>query len=175
LMSPILSAGYNVDFIDAEAVDKVGLGTHQILVIPSTDRIPVAALHKITAWAEHGGHIIAIGKLPTLDAEGKPLNSADTTAIPLIPDVSKLAEALHNAAQPDFSLAATDDWTRSQVGFIRRKLADADVYFVTNTSNQPIDTTASFATAFKSAQRWDTDTAAVSLASPSDQPLHLAP
>jgi hypothetical protein len=175
LMPPILSAGYNVDFIDAEAVDKVGLGTHQILVIPSTDRIPVATLHKITAWAQHGGHIIAIGKLPTLDPEGKPLSSADTAAIPLIADVSQLPQALHNAAQPDFSLAATDDWTRSQVGFIRRKLAGADVYFVTNTSNQPIDTTASFATTYKFAERWETDTAAVSSATASDQPIHLAP
>ena len=175
LMSPILSAGYNVDFIDAEAVDRVGLGSHQILVIPSTDRIPVATLHKITAWAQHGGHVIAIGKRPTLDAEGRPLSSADTAAIPLIPDVSQLPEALHNAAKPDFSVGATDDWTRSEIGFIRRKLPNADVYFVTNTSNQAIDTTASFATAFQSAQRWDTDTAAVSPASASDQPLHLAP
>ena len=41
LMSAILSAGYNVDYIDAEAINSVGLGTHQVLVIPPTDRIPV--------------------------------------------------------------------------------------------------------------------------------------
>lgn len=174
LMSPILSAGYNVDFIDAEAVNKAGLGSHQILVIPSTDRIPVETLHKITAWAQRGGHVIAIGKLPTLDPEGKPLSPGDTAAIPLIPDVSKLPQALNAAAPPDFSLAATDDWTRSQVGFIRRKLPNADVYFVTNTSNQPIDTSASFATSFHAGERWDTDTAAVSPASATNQPIHLA-
>ena len=42
LMSAILSAGYNVDFIDAEAIDKVGLGAHSVLVLPPTDRIPDA-------------------------------------------------------------------------------------------------------------------------------------
>ena len=43
LMSAILSAGYNVDYIDADAIDSVGLGTHQILVLPPTDRIPAEA------------------------------------------------------------------------------------------------------------------------------------
>ncbi len=61
LMSAILSAGYNVDYIDAEAINKVGLGTHQILVIPPTDRIPIATLKKIAAWS---GKVIAIGQHP---------------------------------------------------------------------------------------------------------------
>jgi hypothetical protein len=172
LMPPILSAGYNVDFIDAEAVDKVGLGTHQILVIPSTDRIPLATLHKITAWAQHGGHVIAIGKLPTLDPEGKPLNAADTAAIPLIPDVSKLPEALHNAAPPDFNIDAANEGKPapgdtagrfdSQVGFIHRKLPNADVYFVANTSNEPVQAFLTLATRFKGGQAWNTDTGAAS-------------
>ena len=44
LMSAILSAGYNVDFIDADAINSVGLSTHQILVLPPTDRIPLTTL-----------------------------------------------------------------------------------------------------------------------------------
>ena len=39
LMSAILSAGYNVDFTDAETIDRLGIH-HEILVIPPTDRIP---------------------------------------------------------------------------------------------------------------------------------------
>ena len=50
LISSILTAGYNFDFIDAEAIDSVGLGTHQILVIPPTDRIPARHPRKIHAW-----------------------------------------------------------------------------------------------------------------------------
>ena len=49
LMSAILSAGYNVDFIDADAINKVGIN-HQILVLPPTDRIPVETLKKIHAF-----------------------------------------------------------------------------------------------------------------------------
>ncbi len=175
LMSPILSAGYNVDYIDAEAIDKVGLGSHQILVIPATDRIPVATLHKITAWAQHGGHIIAIGKLPTLDPEGKPLAASDTAAIPLIPDVAQLPQALRGAVAPDFALPAGDDVARSQLGFIRRTLPSADIYFVANTGNQPIDTTVSFATEHKFGEAWDPDTAASTPASAHAQPITLAP
>ena len=40
LMSSILSAGYNVDYIDADAINKIGIH-YPVLVIPPTDRIPV--------------------------------------------------------------------------------------------------------------------------------------
>jgi len=38
--------------------------------------------------------------------------------------------------------SAGDDAAKSQLGFIRRRLPTADVYFVANTSNQPIEATA---------------------------------
>lgn len=64
---------------------------------------------------------------------------------------------------------------RSQLGFIRRKLAGTDIYFIANTSNQPIDTTASFTTAHKSAEMWDPDNATAASASSRALPIHLAP
>lgn len=175
LMPAILNAGYNVDYIDAKAVDSVGLGTHQILVIPATDRMPVATLKKITAWAQAGGKVIAIGKLPTMTPDGKPLSSSDTAALPLIPDAGQLEQALHDAVAPDFKLAAADDVARTQLGFIRRRTANADIYFVANTSNQPIDATATFATKFKNAVAIDADQAQVWGASAEGQKVHLAP
>ena len=39
LMSSILSAGYNVDYIDAAAIEKLGI-RYPVLVIPPTGRIP---------------------------------------------------------------------------------------------------------------------------------------
>jgi hypothetical protein len=148
LMSAILSSGYNADFIDAEAIDSVGPGTHQILVIPATDRIPLETLRKIKAFAEAGGKVVAIGHTPTMDPEGK--TSAELTelakAIPVIPSTGELARALANAGAPDLTLTGADAPTKDALGFIRRKLPDADLYFITNTSNQPIHTTASFAT-----------------------------
>ena len=62
------------------------------------------------------------------------------------------------------------------VGFIRRKLPASDIYFVVNTSNQPVNVRATFATAHRFGQRWDADTggASGSPASPSAIALSLA-
>jgi alpha-L-rhamnosidase len=179
LMSAILSAGYNADYIDADAIDSVGLGGHQILVIPPTDRIPVGTLNKIAAFAYAGGKVISVGRAPSMDPEGKPLGTAAFGAIVKsaveVSDEAHLANALHTAVKPDFQLPARDSAASSQLGFIRRKLAAADIYFVANTGNQPIDTTASFTTSHKNAEMWDPDNATVSVASTESLPIHLAP
>ena len=175
MMSTILSAGYNVDYIDAKAIDKLGVGSHQVLILPNMERIPVETLKKIAAYVKSGGSAIAVGHLPTLTPDGKPLGDAgaDTSEIILVPDEASLAQALHNAAKPDFQISATDDATVTHLGFIRRKLANADIYLVVNTSNQPIDTSATFATSHKFAAEWDGDTAAASAASATAQPIQL--
>lgn len=175
LMAPILNAGYNVDYIDAKAIDTTGLGTHQVLVIPATDRIPVDTLRKITAWAQQGGKVIAVGKLPTMTPEGKPLTGVDTSAIPVIKDESMLGQALHNAVAPDFRLGDGDEVAETQLGFIRRKLPYADVYFVANTSNEPMDATVTFGTDHKSGQAWAPDAGTVEAATAEGEKIHLAP
>ena len=183
LMSAILSAGYNVDFIDADAINKVGIN-HQILVLPPTDRIPVGTFKKISAFAASGGKVIYVGRTPSMDAEGQPLVPSAALAKELFfapanssfyATESGLGKALHSAAAPDFRLPDAAGPARDQLGFIRRKLAGADIYFVTNTSNQPIDTTAAFATKYKSGKQWDPDSAAAAPASAEAQSIHLAP
>jgi hypothetical protein len=163
LMSAILSAGYNVDFIDAEAINKVGLGTHQILVLPPTDRIPVETLRKIHDFAAHNGKVIAVGHVPTMDPEGKssPELTHLTEAIAVVPDYEQLGHALHAAIKPDFQVVVTaNDNADEQIGFIRRRLPNGDIYFVANTSNQPVVASVKFASKFKHAELWDTDTGA---------------
>ena len=183
LMSPILSAGYNADFIDADAINKVGLGTHQILVLPATNRIPLETLKRIAAFVAAGGKVIAVGHAPSIDPEGKTLPELtslskqlfDPAKSTLVPNEAALAAALNQAVKPDFRLPADDTVARTQLGFIRRKLASADIYFVTNTSNQPIDTSASFATAHKFGEVWDPDSTSAAPASAESLPIHLAP
>ena len=183
LMSAILSAGYNVDFIDAEAINKVGLGAHQIVVLPPTDRIPVETLRKIAAFQKAGGKAIAIGRAPSMDPEGKTVSEISTLSkqlfdsgkSTLVTDETSLPEALAKAVKPDFQLTSEADPAKSQLGFIRRKLANADIYFVTNTSNGPIDTTASFATAHKTGEAWDTDSGKSIPVSAASESIHLAP
>jgi hypothetical protein len=187
LMSAILSAGYNVDYIDADAIDKVGIN-HQILVLPPTDRVPLQTLEKIQAFAAAGGKVISVGRAPSLDAEGKPLAAItelskqlfDPAKSTFVADAGQLGEALHAAAAPDFKLEGTDDSVaddslKDQLGFIRRKLRSADLYFVVNTGNQEIDTAATFATTHKFGEQWNPDNAASAPASANGEPIHLAP
>jgi hypothetical protein len=174
LMSAILSAGYNIDFIDADAINKVGLGDHQILVIPPTDRIPVETLRRLHPWYHVDGQVICYRRCPSIDPEGKPLPGMTGSFI-IADNDAALVKDLNDVAKPDFQLPADDSVARSQLGFIRRKLPTADVYFVTNTSNRPIDTTASFATAHKYGEAWNPDSTAVSPASAESLPIHLAP
>jgi hypothetical protein len=183
IMSSILSAGYNVDYIDADAVNRLGIH-HPILIVPPTDRIPVETLRKIQAYVAAGGKVISVGHPPSTDPEGKPLPAEitqlsqqlfDPAKSASVPDATQLTDALLKAATPDFQLATTDDTLKAQIGFIRRKLPTADIYFVANTANQPVDTTvAAFGTKFTHGEAWDPDTAASAPASPTAQPLHLA-
>jgi alpha-L-rhamnosidase len=181
LMSAILSAGYNVDFIDADAIN-VGLGKYQILVIPPTDRIPVETLSNIVAWTkmvnnfEHG-RVIAVGHLPTMDAEGNPspVIAGLSKAIMLVPNTAELEKALDNIGHPDFKLASSDHHTKEVVGFIHRRLPDADIYFVANTSNQAVQATATFSTPYSFGEQWDPDTTTSVPATVTSQAIHLAP
>ena len=181
-MSAILSAGYNVDFIDADAVDKVGI-RHPILVLPPTDRIPVETLKKIHAFASSGGRVIAVGRAPSMDAEGQPLGAIatlskdlfDPAKSTLVSNESQLGDALRAAAAPDFRLAPSAGPARDQLGFIRRRLPAADIYFVVNTGNRAIDTTAGFATSYKFGEEWNPDNATAAPASADAQPIQLAP
>jgi len=182
LMSAILSAGYNIDYIDADAINKGGIN-HKILVLPPTDRIPVETLKKIQAFAATGGKVIACGRVPSSDAEGKPLATItdlskqlfDPGRSTFVDDASGLGDALRRAATPDFKLADTDDSVKEQLGFIRRKLPGADIYFVVNSGNREIDASASFATIHKFGEQWDPESATAASASANDQSIHLAP
>jgi hypothetical protein len=191
LMAAILSAGYNVDFIDADAIDRIGIG-HQVLVLPPTVRIPAETLRKIAAYVAAGGKVIAVGGVPSMSPEGKPqpippvcersrgesggchplFDEAEGT---LIADPAHLGQALHRAVMPDFQLTGADEAAKSQLGFIRRKLADADIYLVVNTSNREINTTATFTTSHKFAEVWDPDSTRRTLAAAASEKIHLEP
>ncbi|QMV18011.1 hypothetical protein GOB94_04390 [Granulicella sp. 5B5] len=178
LMSAILSAGYNADFIDAAAIDKIGFGTHQVLLLPPTDRIPLETLKKIHEYAAKGGKVIAVQHVPTMDAEGNASSELTqlTEAIAVVPDYASLPQALHNAAAPDLRLTNADDAAKNAIGFIRRKLTQADVYYVVNTSNEPVNADAAFATYFSHGAQWSPETGrAIAAVSAENEKINLAP
>jgi hypothetical protein len=179
LMSTILSAGYNVDYIDADAINKVGLGTHQIVVLPPTVRIPVETMRKIHDFAAHGGKVFALGHLPQTDAEGKNSPEIDhlSEAIAVVPDSAALAKAMRSAVVPDLRVTADDDATKSAIGFVRRRLPDGDIYFVVNTSNRVVRPVVALATSFDRGEILDADNGKIAnyAATPEGQTLWLAP
>src|SRR5271170_5970240 len=184
LISAILSAGYNLDFTDADAIDRLGIHS-PILVIPPTDRIPLATLQKIQQYVASGGRVISVGRAPSLNAEGQ--TTAEVTTISrqlfdgskstFVPDESGLEAALHKVATPDLQLAGGQPSSnKDEIGFIRRTLPNADIYFVANTSNHPIAARSTLSTTHKFGEQWDADTgAAIGSISPADVPIDLAP
>jgi hypothetical protein len=187
LMSTILDAGYNVDYIDADAINKVGLGDHQILIIPPTDRIPVATLTAIGQWrmrhSDDGPHpsardynVICYQRCPSTDPDGKPLPGM-TGSFLIADDDADLVKEMNDVAKPDLQLRGANDSTRSALGFIRRKLPNADIYFVVNTSNRHIDAALNFATAYASGKELlpESGNSGVPIGNPQDVVLSFDP
>jgi hypothetical protein len=182
LMSAILSAGYNIDFIDADAMNRLGF-RHPLLVLPPTDRIPLAALRKIKQYVAAGGKAIAVGRAPSLDEEGQALPEIsalssqlfDTGKSTLVAHESDIPDALHKAVDPDFEVEGDNE----SIGFIRRKLPGADIYFVANTGNHPFSAHARLASKYAFCEQWNIDTgeaiAGIARIGPEDVPLALEP
>ncbi|MGA7343839.1 MAG: glycosyl hydrolase, partial [Terracidiphilus sp.] len=186
LMGTILDAGYNIDYIDAATIDKLGVIPYSVLVIPATDRIPLPTYRKIDAYASTG-NVIAVEKLPS-HAPGL-LQQGDSPEIAalsaklfrdsghkgvFVESVGQLASALHRALPPDLDASGQTEG----LGFIHRKRAPGDIYFLANTGNKTIDGAVRFRSDLPFVEAWDPDSGRVLLAGPNRgarMPLTLAP
>ena len=178
LIPQVLDAGYNFDFIDDGAIEKVGI-SYPALILPNVERIPLATLRRIEAYAAKGGIVIATKRLPSM-ATGLQ-DAADT------PEIRKIAAAmmahlvsdegqtgqtgqtLTGLLQPDFF--AGD----ASIGFNHRKLDTADIYFVANTSNHEVHGKAVTRLKNTAAEWWDPFTGEASFASLEGLQYNLAP
>lgn len=145
LVPQILDAGFNLDFIDADAIDTIGI-PYKVLVLPAVDRLPLATYEKIEEYARHGGIVVAAHSLPAtapgvMNAEiesrqiqeiSQRLFRASKAAGHFIQDETHLGAALAGYLAPDVTILPRTP----RIGFIHRKLADGDLYFIANTSNQ---------------------------------------
>lgn len=158
LTSSILDAGYNLDYIDAATIDKLGQVPYPIVVMPPTDRIPLSTYKILAGYVAHGGHVIALGSLPSL-APGLEHQADDTAVAALTRQIfhgtagiaiAELSGALHRALPPDLAStnlpdpAAAGGDANAGLGFIHRKLPGSDVYFVVNSSSIPLSTSLTF-------------------------------
>jgi hypothetical protein len=160
----ILSSGFNLDFIDAEAIDKIGI-SYPILVLPHIERLPLATYRKIEAYARGGGAVIATGNLPLL-APGLKESETDSPEVQRISqelfrepgapghflaEEAGLGQILTRVMKQDVSLSPA----APEIGFVHRKLPFADLYFLANTGNRMIRTQVSFRVSTDQAELWD--------------------
>jgi hypothetical protein len=171
VISQILDAGFNVDFIDSDAIDTLGI-PYPVLVLPGIQRLPPATYRKIEQYALHGGIVIATRRLPSaapgwLDAESDSRQIQeisqrlfrDKGAVGhFIESESQLGTAAATYLKPDvvFSPKAPE------IGFIHRTLNAGDLYFVANTDNHLVNVLAKFRHAGRYAEWWDPFTGRVS-------------
>jgi len=175
LIPQILDAGYNFDFIDDAAIAHAGV-PYPILILANVQRLPLATLQKLDEYVHQGGIVIATGRAPSL-APGL-IEEADTPKIQelsrrllqgrTVTDQTKLGAVLHQALAPDVAAAP-------EIGFVHRKLDLADIYFLVNTSNHPVHSSAAFRIKDLDAAWWNPFTGNVAKAGGARLDLDLAP
>jgi hypothetical protein len=166
LMAAILDAGYNIDYIDAATIDKLNAVPYPVILLPNITRLPLSAYQKIEEYAAAGSHVIAIGKTPSLAPGLKEQDTSPEIAAlsgrlfqspghkgVALDFVSAVAEALHKALPPDVETTGQT----SNLGFIHRKLEGMDLYYVVNSSNQPMNGSIKFRAAHAAIESWNPD------------------
>jgi hypothetical protein len=169
LTGQILDAGFNLDYIDEEAIGRVGI-PYPVLVLPHVTRMSPQLVEKLTAYAARGGKVIAVGALPS-EAPGLRNASALSALVRRnvqqlfasgsgvtpgsgavqVADDDALGAALQAAYAPDMRVGNH----ASDTGFVHRKLEDADIYFIANTSNHAVHTAAAFRSTRRFATWWN--------------------
>ena len=162
LTEQILDAGHNLDYVDAESILALGVG-HPVLVMPHVTRLSPEVMDQLADYVRGGGKIIVVGALPSMApgyADARRVTSQVVAAaralqgkagVTLVENDAAVGAALGKALTPDLKLASQS----ADVGFIRRKLADGDIYFIANTSNREVRTTAKLRAVRKSASWWN--------------------
>jgi hypothetical protein len=181
----VLDSGFNFDFIDADAIDSVGI-PYAVLILPGIERLPVATYRKIEEFARHGGIVIAVRSLPStapglLDAESdgqrireisQRLFRASGATGHFIADETQLGNSLATYLTPDVIFSPRTP----RIGFIHRKLETGDLYFIANTSNKTQHVKATFRPPAKYAEWWNPFTGEVRAAENSNpMDLNLQP
>ncbi len=174
LVPAILDAGYNFDFIDSAAIDKVGIH-YPVLILPDVERLPLATYRRIQDFARRGGLVIAVKSLPSrapgleegprdseaVDQISRELFAAGAKNARLVTSPAELGGAIGAVLPPDVAISPATP----TIGFIHRKLPDADIYFVANTDNHPHTFDATFRGSLINAEWWDPFTGRITKAS----------
>jgi hypothetical protein len=186
---PALPKGYSYDFINAEVLlndASVELGAltlksgmkYKVLVLPKLDAMRPEVLKQIKKLVSEG--LVIVGPAPTrspslqnypqADAEvqnlaielwnGKGVSAGrlyDTYGKGRIYPSASMEQVLTDIGMiPDFSASPADS-----VLFIHRRLAEGDIYFISNQKNKEVTFPASFRTVGRVPELWNPQTAEI--------------
>jgi len=165
LVPAILDAGYNFDYIDSAAIDRVGIH-YMALVMPTTERLPLATYRRIQDFAQHGGLVIAVKSLPSrapgfeegprdsaaIEEISRALSDPTMKNVKVVANSTDVGSAIHSSLlKPDVALNPATP----EVGIVHRKSSWADIYFVANTDNHPHAFDATFRSSLVNPEWWD--------------------
>lgn len=190
----IRRAGYDLDLIDDDILETLDPAAHPIVVLPRVARLPQAAAEWLDRVRAAGGTVLAVDSpaypagvpvtMPetavdderlvdhaTLSMVGAPAASDDTGEAADGGGESVLRTALHAASPPPLRLAGD----RGQVGVVRRRLADGDLFLLVNTGPTPLSLTLAPRRARAVLSVHDPATGASQQLAPEDGHLELAP
>lgn len=167
ILEGLIDGGYNFDLIDGDAILRRGV-RYPVLVLPHIERIAPDVYDRIRAFAAGGGIVVSVGappsKAPGLkDAGPQSRRVAELSAAlfggqaegAVIIDEAGLIQTLNGLVPPDLGGAPRG------IGFVHRRLAGGDVYFVANTTNATIAAPLTFGAGAPGGQAWDPVTGAI--------------
>ena len=165
----IKTMGFDYDLIGANKLKELNAkngniysaagNIYSLLVLPESDFIKPETLEKIKELVNGGAKIIgkkpiqspSLTDYPNCDEEVA-IYTDELWAKGLVKGIS-LKDALSNLI-PDFKIETSDN---SDLSFIHRKTADADIYFIANARKEAREITARFRVSGKQPELWNSE------------------
>lgn len=135
----ILDSGHNFDLIDDGTLKEAANRRYKVIVLPNVRFMPEETKKWLAEFVRGGGKVIAVKRQPEGSSAFEVVGENDLSR--------KLAEAA--GADLKMKTAVPD------IGYVHRRVADADIYFVANTGNVARKFSARFGSKLPNAELWN--------------------
>jgi hypothetical protein len=154
----ILDAGHAFDLVDEGTLAQSRARRYRLIVLPAVKHVSDAAKRAFAEYGASGGTLIATTRKP----------DGDWPLLTVVRE-DELRARLKDALTPDVALSPETP----TIGFVHRRLADADLYFLANTSNERRAIVARFGGESPHAELWDPMTGGIERLESSGQGVSL--
>lgn len=138
IVPAVLDAGYGFDFFDDAAAGNVLSGSYRLVVLPAVETMPAETLRELKIFAGRGNTVLATRRLPdrspgylAAPAQHQEVAALARQFVKLVATEDELGAAMRAAVPPELQV----DPPSPEIGFIRRVLPGAEIYFIANTGN----------------------------------------